>query len=708
MNALPMISFLGHFHPLILHLPIGILLLAGGLELTGAWRKTASFRPAIQVALFWGMISAGVSALLGYFLSLDGGYDAKLLQWHQWTGISVALFSVVLYVFFIKKESTQTAFWKWGYRILFGATLLDLLFAGHYGGALTHGENYLAEKAPGFLKPFLENNPARGNEKQKGIAVQDSSVVYTSLIEPVLKEKCAHCHNPNKTKGGLSLASREDILKGGKHGALLAVSDTGKSLLLTRIYLPDTDDKHMPPRSKTPLSSEEKTLIAWWVSNGAPFDKKVSELPQPEKVKAVFASMNQVKTGVFALSVAPASAAVVEKMRKAGFKVYPMEAASPWLIVQAGPRQLLSESSLNLLQSAAEQIVELDLSKSNLDDAMMPALKSLKHLVRLSLRETRISDQALEPLKELPYLEYLNLYQTGISDKGIASLSALKSLRTLYVWQTKVSGSMVERLKKQRPDLRIDAGTPDSDTTFAGVPLRAPIIAYEKSIFTDSTCVDLSIPFRGAAVRYTLDGSIPDEHAALFTGNVMIDQSAHLCAVAMKEGWKTSDPAVADFVKARYRIQKLTLDKLPLNPKYRAKGDSTLCDMERGAENDLSSKWIGYEGEHMGATLDLGRAVPVSRLTLSCIENTGAWVFFPKGIEVWTSRDGRQYQKAGEMHYPISGKTAPVRTAYLEVPLKPAQARYLKVKVLSNLKNPSWHPGAGKACWVFVDELLVE
>ena len=31
-----------------------------------------------------------------------------------------------------------------------------------------------------------------------------------------------------------------------------------------------------------------------------------------------------------------------------------------------------------------------------------------------------------------------------------------------------------------------------------------------------------------------------------------------------------------------------------------------------------------------------------------------------------------------------------------------------KIKVKSNLVNPSWHPAPGAPCWVFIDEIMVE
>ncbi|MDH5399464.1 MAG: ribonuclease inhibitor, partial [Cyclobacteriaceae bacterium] len=83
--------FLGRFHPIILHLPIGMLILAFLFELLSRFEKYISLSVAARLGLLLGSITSVITALFGYFLSLEGGYDETLLFWHQWLGIIVAL-----------------------------------------------------------------------------------------------------------------------------------------------------------------------------------------------------------------------------------------------------------------------------------------------------------------------------------------------------------------------------------------------------------------------------------------------------------------------------------------------------------------------------------------------------------------------------------------------------------------------------------------
>jgi uncharacterized membrane protein len=98
-------TLIGRLHPLVVHLPIGILLLLALFEFLGRNEKYAVLRPAIVQMAFWGMISAIFSCIAGYILSKSGGYDKDLLAWHKWFGIAIAVLTTAFYVF--KKIPTQ-------------------------------------------------------------------------------------------------------------------------------------------------------------------------------------------------------------------------------------------------------------------------------------------------------------------------------------------------------------------------------------------------------------------------------------------------------------------------------------------------------------------------------------------------------------------------------------------------------------------------
>ena len=103
-------EFLGRFHPLLVHLPIGILLMA--LLLQWLSKKNHFKMPSPLTRLIWwtGIIAALLSCITGYLLSLTETYDEDTVTIHMWMGIGVAAISLLLASKIFKKE------FDWVYR----------------------------------------------------------------------------------------------------------------------------------------------------------------------------------------------------------------------------------------------------------------------------------------------------------------------------------------------------------------------------------------------------------------------------------------------------------------------------------------------------------------------------------------------------------------------------------------------------------------
>jgi uncharacterized membrane protein len=214
-------DFIGRFHPVFVHLPIGILLLACLFQWLMIKERFAALQPAIPVTLFWGMISAIASCISGYLLSTTGDYDAQLVSRHQWLGISVAVVSLVLFLMHKRSVSGRTA------RIVSLVLFLLITVTGHLGGSLTHGSTYLTEGLNA------------GAADKKGAAIPpipniQEAVVYNDMVKPLLEARCYSCHGPNKKKGKLRLDTEEFILKGGESGKTIIAGDAEASELIER------------------------------------------------------------------------------------------------------------------------------------------------------------------------------------------------------------------------------------------------------------------------------------------------------------------------------------------------------------------------------------------------------------------------------------------------------------------------------------------
>lgn len=119
------------------------------------------------------------------------------------------------------------------------------------------------------------------------LLMAEESKVNPAQAMGLLKTQCLSCHNSEKKKGGLSLETRNQALKGGDNGSALKVGDATKSALIT--VLSDAGEAHMPPKKQMP--EKQQNLLKAWVNAGAAWDedalKKFGELPPVDKLTSL-------------------------------------------------------------------------------------------------------------------------------------------------------------------------------------------------------------------------------------------------------------------------------------------------------------------------------------------------------------------------------------------------------------------------------------
>lgn len=459
--------FVGRFHPILVHLPIGFLLLVGLLEV-GKWSgKLILSDDTLGFILFWSALGASISCVAGYALSLGGGYEQELLSEHQWQGIGVAALTWVAWWVKSRRAENYIPFAGLVYGPLVLFVLLLTFVAGHHGGALTHGENYLSQHTPEPIRSWLGISvPAEEEALWVGITEPEQALLYEDLVQPLLNARCTQCHNATKQKGNLRMDSFAYLTKGGEGGPVFVKGNSAESELLKRCLLPLSDDKHMPPKGKSQLTDAQITLLSWWIDKGAVTSKRVDEVGIDDSIRPILAeiksSITEGKTskddGLERLSVSAPSSSALEKARKAGLLVMPIAQEKNLVEISAVNSPTLTDAQLDVLLSLSEQIVWLKLGNTRLTDEGMKTIASLPNLRKLNLENTQITDKGVGLLLSLPQLHTLNLVGTKITEQGLAQLSEMPGLKTLYIGQTAISDSAVSLIQKKRKDLTLIGG----------------------------------------------------------------------------------------------------------------------------------------------------------------------------------------------------------------------------------------------------------
>jgi len=425
------LAFFGKLHPLFVHLPIGIICILVLMDLLSRNQKFENIKPALSLVAFWSMVSGVFSCLAGLVLADDSGYPELTLERHKWLGISLTVISGLYF------GALKFKFYKPFFGNLFVISFLILISAtGHLGGTLTHGEGYLEDSFAAIFE-----SPPPPKPRRTPIANLDTALVYTDLVEPILEKKCFQCHNHLKQKGGLRMDIPEKLWKGGKNGVVLVAGQAEKSELYERMVLPESDEKHMPPKGKKQLNAKELELIHWWIAQGASMDKRLAQIPESKKMMAQFLRETETEAKVVdefeGISAKPALKSDIEKLQKLGLHLEWLAPDGSFLSVNGVNARTFHD--LSALLPIKEQIVWLKLSSLSISPESFEILGQFPNLTRLILEGTAFGDPDVKSLKSLKHLQILNLVATQLTDNGLDELGQVKSLQKVYLWQSKVS-----------------------------------------------------------------------------------------------------------------------------------------------------------------------------------------------------------------------------------------------------------------------------
>ena len=655
----------GRMHPLFLHFPIVLFL----ISFIVFWLPLEEEKENEWLSLLrlGAALSAVFTAIMGFLLSLEEDKSGPVMQWHKWGGLSIALAGSLFYFYypvFVRQRALGKLF------TTLAAVLIIL--TSHWGGSLTHGENYL-------LAPL----------DQKKQVPLSQALVFDDVIRPVLEKKCFSCHGGSVHKGGLFLQTMEGLRKGGKTGPLFAPGSPDVSLLIQRIHLPLGEKKHMPPAAKPQLTDVESALLYAWIRAGAPDDKKLVSLPAQDSFRLLasewWGAADEAAEEQPVYDFAAADEKKIVALNNNYRVIEPQGMHSPALSVHFYGKGQYSGKALEELLPLKEQIIELSLARMPVKDEELKTVQQLHNLRKLNLDYTDITNGGLPSLTGLKKLKQLYLSGTGITGEGLEKILNLPELSSLVIWNIRVDSAQISALGGRHPKVHIERGFIDNGQFV--VALSPPQVKTPAGVFDSSVRIDIRHPFKGVEIRYTLDGTRPDSvNSAVYKGPVVVDADARLVARAFKKGWEGSLSSRSLYLKRGLKPDSAELISPP-DSQYRAGGARLLSDAVLGDFNYGDGGYLGYHKNEASWYLYFDTKVSVHSVLLNMLENTGAYIFPPATVEVWGGMDKKHLRLLASM-----APQLPVRdtTALLQEKIAFAVTRVKCLKIIARPvpKNP--------------------
>ena len=665
-----LINWLGRWHPLILHFPIVLIF----VTIVQYWRMDKNITWYLAITTLFTL----VSAVTGFILSLDGNSKGNIIITHQWLGIGVSFLMVVWYFKFSKLKDKSI-------KSLLGLLVVFIVLTGHYGGMVTHGQDFLS-----FGK----------SSNEKMLTLPDNPNIYTHFVQPIFDKKCVSCHNENKAKGELILSSYNSLLKGGESGPLM---NDLENTLLHRIELPREDDDHMPPSDEEQLTESEVAILKNWFELGASESLAFTELdPESGIFKIVQNKINESKAQSWS-DLPEVTDKDLHALNSDYCTIRRLYHGANALQVLIFPQKNYSIKVLQNLKPVSNNIIELNLFDLPLTGKEMKLLNSFEHLESLNIRGCTITEEDFNELEYLKNLKVLKAYDTQLGDEVVDRLASFTSLRDLYVFNTNITSSGVDNLRSKNKNLNIMIEATEANDFKAVLP--PPTLEPARYFFRDPFYVKFEHPLNQIDFRYTTDSKDPDNNSAIVSDSLLIDKNCTLKFFASKVGWESSIIDSMTFLRSNQIPPRFKLE-YPPNEKYIGKGGQLLFDHEKGPMNFGDSSWMAYLENDFILSCEFDEIFTLNGVILSSMVHTDPYLFPPSQIMVYGGMDAGNLRILGTLRPSEIKEREEQHFEYYHCAFQPCEVKFIKVIVQPLHKIPIWHQGKGERGWFFIDEVV--
>jgi len=243
-------------------------------------------------------------------------------------------------------------------------------------------------------------------------------------------------------------------------------------------------------------------------------------------------------------------------------------------------------------------------------------------------------------------------------------------------------------------------------------------INYAKSAFAVRIVPELEARKREFTVRletdtyrpdihFSLDGSEPTVSSLRYEKPLRLKKTAVLKAAAFLDGRMISSPAEEKVFRHLALALPAALS-FPFKEQYNGGGPLALSDGLRGSRSSGDSRWQGFEGDDLIATIDLGKEHKIARVAAGFLQNSASWIFLPSSVEIAFSEDGKEFVVISTLANDISPFDPEPRVKEFSADTTGKKARFVHVHARNIGVCPDGHPGAGNKAWLFADEIIIE
>lgn len=210
----------------------------------------------------------------------------------------------------------------------------------------------------------------------------------------------------------------------------------------------------------------------------------------------------------------------------------------------------------------------------------------------------------------------------------------------------------------------------------------------------------------GGITYYTLDGSEPDENSFKYDGEITLNKQSIIKARTFKEGFKPSE-IVEGFLYETIKIKDIKGLTNPVQiESYNKNGVYDLIDGIKGSKDYRDGSWLGYH-EDMDVIIDLGEVKEISEVSVGFLQDTRAWIYYPRYVDFEISLNSKEFKKLGRKEYNNLINRKEIGVENISIKLN-ERCRYIRIFAKNEEVCPKWSIMANEGpAFMFVDQITV-
>lgn len=291
----------------------------------------------------------------------------------------------------------------------------------------------------------------------------------------------------------------------------------------------------------------------------------------------------------------------------------------------------------------------------------------------------------------------------NLEDKKVRILNK-KTNKSTYQWLD----TNLEEHSYKYPNFDVAKAVKEEDLIKNIIPV--PTIQAANRAFKNELQIEIKSQNSKDVIYYEVKNSNQkggDQIYLAYSKPFVITESSVVTAYVLNNGQKSYTISATFFKKPN----NYTIDiKSTYNPQYHAGGPEGLLDGIHGTENWRKGDWQGYQTQDFEAVVDLQKAMPITSIKASFLQDQRSWILLPKQVEYYVSNDNKTFELVEIVTHNIDPKLDQNIVHSFDSNKKFAEARYVKVIARNFGKLPEWHighPYNGEA-FIFIDEIIIK